>query len=140
MEESPSLRHRDDVSCWGAREQDDALDSDRKTGYAGVTSRNVKVRIVGLIALAGACALTAIQIGQRNAPVQASTRVARYADPKTKIETEPMLLIDPAATQRAIDAELRRDIKRAIDVEVNRTIGRALSDTNDNHLKDYNYW
>ena len=50
------------------------------------------------------------------------------------------MLIDPAAKQRAIDAELNRAIKRTIDVEVNTAIGRALSDAGQGDSKASRDW
>jgi hypothetical protein len=49
---------------------------------------------------------------------------------------EPTLLTDPAAKQRALDAELNRATKRAIDVELNRAIRRALSYANEDDCHD----
>jgi hypothetical protein len=76
--------------------------------------------------------IVAAEIGNRSAPTQtssaAATQVVQYADPKAEVKAEPTLPSDPAAKQRAMDAELDRATKRAIDVELNRAIMRAFSD------------
>ena len=85
--------------------------------------------------MVGTGVFVAAEIGKRNGPLQTPgtsfpLRVAQYADPQAEVKAEPTLPTEPAAKQRAIDAELNRAIKRAIDVEVNRAIKRALSDAN----------
>jgi hypothetical protein len=51
------------------------------------------------------------------------------------VEAEPTLPTDPAAKQRAIDAELNRAIQRMIHVELDRAIGRAPSDASEGDRK-----
>ncbi|MGA8656600.1 MAG: hypothetical protein WB586_10675 [Chthoniobacterales bacterium] len=87
----------------------------------------------------------AAEIGKRNRPVHtpgtsSPIRVARYAGPQVEVKAEPALPPDPAATQRAIDAELNRAIKRAIDVELNRAIERALSEASEDDSKASRDW
>jgi hypothetical protein len=84
----------------------------------------MKIRTVVLIAVVGIGAIVAIGINRRNAATQdpdtsSPARVGQHRDPQVKVEAEPTPA-DPAAKQRAIDAEMNRDIRRAIDVEVNR--------------------
>jgi len=102
---------------------------DLNLGWKG---RKVKTRTAVLIAVVGIGAFVAIGINRRNAPTQAPGtsspgRVGERGDSQVKVEAEPTPA-DPAAKQRAIDAELNRDIRRAIDVEVSRAIQGAPSD------------
>jgi hypothetical protein len=94
----------------------------------------VKVVAVGI------GAFVAIGLSMRNEPVQtpdtsSPVQVAQYAKPQAGVKAEPTRQTDPAAKQRAINAELNRAIKQAIDNEVNRAIGRALSDTSEDDRK-----
>jgi len=91
----------------------------------------VKIRNAVLVAVVGIGAFVAIGINRRNAPTQAPgtsspARVGQHGGPQVKVEAEPTP-VDPAAKQRAIDAELNRDIKRAINVEMNRAKEHTLS-------------
>jgi hypothetical protein len=100
----------------------------------------VRTRTALPIAVVGIGGFVAIEIGRRNEPVQtpgtsSPVQVSQYADPQAEVKAEPTLPTDPAAKQRAIDAELNRAIKRAIDVEQNRAIARALSDASEDDLK-----
>ena len=96
-----------------------------------------------LVVIIGIGAFVVVEIGKRNTPVQTRSTsspmpVAQDADSWAKAEAESTP-VDPAAKQRAIDAELNRAIKRTIDVELNRAISRPLSDLNDddrNHNDD----
>lgn len=94
----------------------------------------MKTRTALLVAAIGVFTFLAIEMDKHNRPTQtsstAATDVARYADGVN--EPEPMLVADPAAKQRVIDAELDRAIKRTQDVELNRAIQRALSDGSPN--------
>ena len=87
-----------------------------------------KTRTALLIAIVVTGTFVAAEIGKRNGPVQTPgtsslARVAQYADPRAEAKAEPTLPTDPAAKQRAIDAEL------------NRAIERALSDASEDDLK-----
>jgi hypothetical protein len=87
--------------------------------------------MVILIAVVGIGSFVAIGINRRNALTQAPgtsspVRVGQHGGPQVKVEAEPMPA-DPAAKQRAMDAELNRDIKRAINVEANRAMEHAPS-------------
>jgi len=102
--------------------------------------RNVKKRTaILLVVVIGIGAFVAVEIGKRNRPVQTRSTsspmpVAQDADSWAKAEAESTP-VDPAAKQRAIDAELNRAIKRTIDVELNRASSRPLSDLNDDDRK-----
>ena len=87
--------------------------------------------MVILIAVVGIGSIVAIGINRHNGPTQAPgtsspAQVGQHGGPQVKVEAEPTP-VDPAAKQRAIDAELNRDIKRAINVEMNRAKEHTLS-------------
>ena len=74
------------------------------------------------------CTKELIGVTPTQAPGTSSPgQVGQHGDSQVKVEAEPTPA-DPAAKQRAIDAELNRDIRRAIDVEVSRAIQGAPSD------------
>jgi hypothetical protein len=93
----------------------------------------MRSRTAIIFAVVGIGAFVALELGKRNESVQtpntpSQVGAAEYAEVQARVEAELTLPIDPAAKQRAIDAELNRAVKRAIEVEVNRAIERALSD------------
>ena len=92
-----------------------------------------------LVVVIGIGAFVAVEIGKRNRPVQTRSAsspmpVAQDADFRAKVEAESTP-VDPAAKQRAIDAELNRAIKRTIEMEPNRAIGGAPSDASEGERK-----
>jgi hypothetical protein len=102
--------------------------------------RNVKKRTATLLVVViGLGAFVAVEIGKRNSPLQTRSTsspmpVAQDADSWATAEAESTP-VDPAAKQRAIDAELNRAIKRTIEMEPNRAIGGVPSDASEGERK-----